>query len=659
MTDKNLGHATAYGYAKSKGYTGTEEEFAELMASYADVAESAKGYAEQAEASASNASTSETNARASASTASTKASEASASASNAQASATSAGTSASSASASAQTASTKASEASDSATSASESASTAVSAKDDAVTAKEEAETAKADAETAAEEAQESAQTVANKADKDGTYPDMTVGGVLSSDGSTDSTPYLYRESGGGVEVGTVEEDSIVGGTVAWNQQLKNGNFADGTTDWIGSSAILTVTDGVARATLGGKAWNNDIKQNNATVIAGHIYLIGALVRQSSTDFSIMFRNPGGQNASYYFKGTEWMRYTTLIKAILSSPNGFALSVRENGTTLTDEWFEAQNINCFDLTQMFGTSVADYIYSLEQSSTGAGVAFFRKLFPKDYYEYNTGELMSVEGVSAHVMRDADDNIIGNYPLDSSLTLRGIPKLSDGLYFDGDTYEADGTVTRKYGVVDLGTLNWRSATDSTGQYFVSTLSPTAKSKTGSELGNNICSKYPISASTNVYDGSLAISNQGTTLYVRDTSYTDATAFKSAMSGVMLVYELATPTTESAEPYDSIQKVSKYGTEEYVSTGIVPVGHVTKYPTDIVAKVNGLPSDFSTLIAPTESAMKASKAYTANDLIIVNNQLYRATTSIANGATITVGTNVTATTVADILTQLLNV
>lgn len=47
---RNLGHATAYAYAKAHGYTGTEEEFAELMASYAEVAEEAKGYSKDAEA---------------------------------------------------------------------------------------------------------------------------------------------------------------------------------------------------------------------------------------------------------------------------------------------------------------------------------------------------------------------------------------------------------------------------------------------------------------------------------------------------------------------------------------------------------------------------------------------------------------------------------
>ena len=40
--DKNLGHATAYAYAKSQGYTGTEEEFAIEIAHSADNAQAAR-----------------------------------------------------------------------------------------------------------------------------------------------------------------------------------------------------------------------------------------------------------------------------------------------------------------------------------------------------------------------------------------------------------------------------------------------------------------------------------------------------------------------------------------------------------------------------------------------------------------------------------------
>jgi len=49
VNDKWLGHVTAYGYAKSKGFQGTEEEFAELMASYAVVAQESEDFSLKSE----------------------------------------------------------------------------------------------------------------------------------------------------------------------------------------------------------------------------------------------------------------------------------------------------------------------------------------------------------------------------------------------------------------------------------------------------------------------------------------------------------------------------------------------------------------------------------------------------------------------------------
>lgn len=129
---KDLGAATAYGYAVEKGYTGTEEEFAELMASYASVAESAADSADAAAQSATNASnsamaaaTSASSASTAATTASTKAGEAETSAAAADGSASAAAQSATSASGSATSASESASAAAQSATSASGSATSA------------------------------------------------------------------------------------------------------------------------------------------------------------------------------------------------------------------------------------------------------------------------------------------------------------------------------------------------------------------------------------------------------------------------------------------------------------------------------------------------------------------------------------------------------
>lgn len=53
--NRNIGIATAYGYALSKGYTGTEEEFAELMARLPEFAGEAEASAQEAQAYAANA----------------------------------------------------------------------------------------------------------------------------------------------------------------------------------------------------------------------------------------------------------------------------------------------------------------------------------------------------------------------------------------------------------------------------------------------------------------------------------------------------------------------------------------------------------------------------------------------------------------------------
>ena len=176
--NKNLGHATAYGYAKSKGYTGTEEEFAELMADYAAVGQRAEAAATAAAASATAASGSASDSAASAtaaegfagnaSTAAGNASQAaqnaSQSATAASGSATSAAGSATAAAGSATTAGNKATEAAGSATAAAGSATTAGASATAAQEAQTAAETAQSAAETAQAAAEDAAESVEGKA---------------------------------------------------------------------------------------------------------------------------------------------------------------------------------------------------------------------------------------------------------------------------------------------------------------------------------------------------------------------------------------------------------------------------------------------------------------------------------------------------------------
>ena len=87
------------------------------------------------------------------------------------------------------------------------------------------------------------------------------------------------------------------------------------------------------------------------------------------------------------------------------------------------------------------------------------------------------------------------------------------------------------------------------------------------------------------------------SSGNTLSIRidSTKANTVAAFRTwlASNPTAFVYMLATPTTETAEPYRNPQIVDDFGTEEYVTTSIVPVGHVTKYQPNLRAKLEMSP------------------------------------------------------------------
>ena len=82
-----------------------------------------------------------------------------------------------------------------------------------------------------------------------------------------------------------------------------------------------------------------------------------------------------------------------------ASHNSYWAGIRLDDAAQSGEYAEVRDLIFIDLTQLFGTTVADYIYNLEQTTAGAGVAWFRNLFPKDYYSYNAGEEMTVSAVN--------------------------------------------------------------------------------------------------------------------------------------------------------------------------------------------------------------------------------------------------------------------
>ncbi len=65
-----------------------------------------------------------------------------------------------------------------------------------------------------------------------------------------------------------------------------------------------------------------------------------------------------------------------------------------------------------------------------------------------------------------------------------------------------------------------------------------------------------------------------------------------------------------------------------------------------------------ADNADVVDYIENGNTASRAYSANQFILWKGDLYKVTTSIASGATITSGTNVSKTTIGAVLTSILN-
>lgn len=113
---------------------------------------------------------------------------------------------------------------------------------------------------------------------------------------------------------------------------------------------------------------------------------------------------------------------------------------------------------------------------------------------------------------------------------------------DGTRYGGTLDVTTGVLTITHGIKDLGDLTWVKQTTASWNCFSSSITD---KKNG---GTVICSNYPQGAIYGTLtDKIVGVNANSTNIYVRDSSYMggDATAFKTAMSGVQLVYELATP------------------------------------------------------------------------------------------------------------------
>ena len=574
---------------------------------------------------------------------------------------------------------------------------------------------------------------------------------MVGTDEQEDNSPYSFRKTANGKISGSpvAAYDTIVGGSVVWNQLMK-ASGSGGIRETRTVDGITFTNNGDGSFTLNGTA-EQATEINISSSIQypkSHkffIYNSGFSNRGNNTDYitTIGQRIDGG---GIHRNGTTYN--TSILRIVIA-----------NGSTYN-------NVKIYpiviDLTAALGSTIADYVYSLETATAGAGVAWFRKYFPKEYYAYaephfehvqtsaketvgfnqwdeewelgqfsnQTGEPIAATdcirsknfidvlpnvayannvygGTMQLFFYDSDKSYIGNYWVSTTVTspsnarymkfrmassygttynhdicinihgdrdgeyeayrkrtypiepkvLRGILKLdaSNRPYFDGDIYRHDGSGEQRYYEADLGSLNWVASTN----FFYAVLPKDAKTNTynivntagyqrcvqpnGSDIANGTTDKAIGVASTGVGGAKNRV-------YVRDTTYTDANAFKTAMSGKYLLFDLDVPEPFTAEPFQSPMVVDPLGTEEFVDYGVeqgtrdvvIPVGHNTKYRSGVYGEV-GLKADTSyvdELVSDIDNSIPdwakapTKPTYTASEVGLGNVGNFKAVSTVAS-------------------------
>ena len=468
-----------------------------------------------------------------------------------------------------------------------------------------------------------------------GYYPNMTVGLSENFVGTGEPTRRIfnYDTAGGSADIsdGNAEIDKIVGDTVAWNQMIpdSNRNYTNTSETDTRSYFQFMIQEAVS-------PYTKYVSQRFYTAIGEY----SVLFKPSSSATGVLFKHDGASTNLVMYRGSN-------LPLTANHVYMFAADFKSVDVT-TIGGVVVQNLQFFDLTQMFGSTIADYIYSLEQSQAGAGVAWFKKLFPLDYYPYDEGTLLNVNpagiktvGFNAYDKTTGKAELIGGnqYQItgtytslsystgevltpDSTgcftptktgeLTVTGgeentcvhltwsgyrngdyedywtrtrdiniQPYFPDGLKRAGTVYDeiSKDKAIKRIGIVDLGTLTWTY--DSTYAVFTASVNTYTSFPTPGPNNMGVCSKYLVHGSVVAselanYDDTIFICpynwSSSKWLLVRDTSYTDATAFKTAMSGVMLYYELAEPVeTQIDPPLNLLYQVSDFGTEQFLGAG----------------------------------------------------------------------------------------
>jgi len=216
-----------------------------------------------------------------------------------------------------------------------------------------------------------------DKANVDGNYPTMTVGNAdaltpyAETSGAEDTTPFVFQSTGGSSDVGVKAYlRALRGNSVAWNQLI----CVEFTTQTKNGVTITNNEDG--SITISGTA-TADVNLNITNYVNNPILFV--------KNHKYLLRQISGATENTYFWTCGYINaniatVTCIYTASRDEYQSTSANVNiKNGASVNITFYP----QLFDLTLMFGAG-----------NEPTSVLEFNRLFPKPYYEYNAGTLLS-------------------------------------------------------------------------------------------------------------------------------------------------------------------------------------------------------------------------------------------------------------------------
>lgn len=188
------------------------------------------------------------------------------------------------------------------------------------------------------------------------------------------------------------------------------------------------------------------------------------------------------------------------------------------------------------------SSTGDYLYNSYTSDTSKKIKYVYLNYTNGSNEVYIKNVQIEEGSAATAYEPYTENKIDFL---STQTLNGINGVNDYIeVIDKGNGLYDLKKTQNIDSVDLGTLDWSAGTNFTSISISSVIKPPSNDNS---VGNYVCQKYVnCTFNKSFVDGDFGVNNSGQ-MQFRNSAYTTAAAFKTAVNGVILYYQLKTPVT----------------------------------------------------------------------------------------------------------------